>query len=316
MDEIASLQGISKKTLYKFFPNKDALLSAALEERFKEIAAEVAGIGSDPHVTFIKRLKGVFSVISRQIAELSENLIKDIYYNKPEIWERMDTFRRERIFGIVTRLLEEGTKEGFIRADIDGQLVPLLFVSAVSSVVTPAQLVKVPVPPGRALRRLHPHSLRRGPDGDGAPPVLHPGGEKMKPVLIAACACLALAGCAKATDAIEASGTIEATSVQVSSKSSGEVLHLDADEGSRVKKGDILAVIDHANLDIQLGQAKSGSDLAQAQLDLLTNGARGEDLAQAQEALNEANENLSNAQEDFQRMDSLFKVGCRNQEAA
>jgi HlyD family secretion protein len=132
----------------------------------------------------------------------------------------------------------------------------------------------------------------------------------MKELLIAACACIALAGCAKAINAIEASGTIEATSVQVSSKSSGEILHLDADEGSRVKRGALLAVIDHANLDIQLGQQKSGVDLAQAQLDLLTNGARGEDLAQAQEALNEANNTLGNAQEDFQRMESLFKAAA------
>ncbi|HVP18805.1 MAG TPA: efflux RND transporter periplasmic adaptor subunit [Spirochaetia bacterium] len=125
-----------------------------------------------------------------------------------------------------------------------------------------------------------------------------------------ALACLSLAACSKASSEIEASGTIEATSVQVSSKSSGEILHLDADEGLLVKQGDILAVIDHASLDIQLGQARSGVDLAKAQLDLLTNGARGEDLAQAKEALNEATETLQNAQEDFQRTQSLFTVGA------
>ena len=121
---------------------------------------------------------------------------------------------------------------------------------------------------------------------------------------------LSFTACARHAAAIEASGTIEATSVQVSSKSSGEILHLDAAEGSRVGKGDLLAVIDHATLDIQLGQATSGVDLARAQLDLLTNGARGEDLAQAREALNEANENVSSAQEDFQRLESLFKVAA------
>ena len=125
-----------------------------------------------------------------------------------------------------------------------------------------------------------------------------------------AAACLALAACTHQTRAIEASGTIEATSVQVSSRSSGEILHLDAAEGARVRRGDLLASIDHAALDIQLGQARSGVDLAKAQLDLLTNGARGEDLAQAKEALNQANETLRNAQEDFQRMDSLFKVNA------
>ena len=132
----------------------------------------------------------------------------------------------------------------------------------------------------------------------------------MKQLWIAACACILLAGCARATHAIEASGTIEGTSVQVSSRSSGEILHIDAEEGTRVKRGDTLAVIDHENLDLQLGQAQSGVDLARAQLDLLNNGARGEDLAQAREALNQAHENLRSAHEDLQRMENLFNGGA------
>jgi len=147
MDQIASLQSISKKTLYRFFRNKDALLSASIEGRIGEIAAEVARIGADPDLPYIRRLKEIFGVVSRQIAELGENLIKDIYYNKPEIWERIDRFRRERIFGVVTRLLEEGMNEGLIRNDIDGRMVPMLFVNAVSSVMTPEQFVKLEFPP-------------------------------------------------------------------------------------------------------------------------------------------------------------------------
>jgi HlyD family secretion protein len=133
---------------------------------------------------------------------------------------------------------------------------------------------------------------------------------RMTEIVLCAAACLALAACARQSPAIEASGTIEATSVQVSSRSSGEILHLDTSEGARVKRGDLLAAIDHAALDLQLGQARSGVDLAKAQLDLLLNGARGEVLAQAKEALNQANETLRSAQEDFQRMDSLFKVNA------
>ncbi len=132
----------------------------------------------------------------------------------------------------------------------------------------------------------------------------------MKQFLTAAVACLSLAASSSVSRAIEASGTIEATSVQVSSKSSGEILHLDASEGSFVKEGEILAVIDHAALELQLGQAGSGVDLAKAQLDLLTAGARGEDLAQAKDAVNQANDTLRNAQEDFERMESLFKVNA------
>jgi AcrR family transcriptional regulator len=147
MDDLASLQGISKKTLYKFFPNKDALLYASIEERISEVADEVARIGADTDLPFIGRLKGIFGTVSRQLSELGDTLIKDIYYNKPEVWELIDKFRRERVFGAISSLLNAGMKEGFIRDDMDGRLIPLLFVNAVSSVMTPAQFVRLPYPP-------------------------------------------------------------------------------------------------------------------------------------------------------------------------
>jgi HlyD family secretion protein len=123
-------------------------------------------------------------------------------------------------------------------------------------------------------------------------------------------ACLVLSGCRKPSATIEASGTVEATSVQVSSQSAGEILRIEVTEGREVARGDLLAEIDHAGLDLQLGQALSGVELAQAQLNLLTSGARGEDLAQAQEVLNQANESLRTAQVDFQRTSSLFKANA------
>ena len=147
MDRIASLQGVSKKTLYEFFPNKDALVSEAIEERIAAVAGEAAAIEADHGLHWVERLRAILRLVSRQISELGESLIKDIYYNRPELWERIDRFRQEQVFSTITRLLDDGRKKGFVRDDIDGRLVPLLFVSAVSAVMTPAQFVKLPFPP-------------------------------------------------------------------------------------------------------------------------------------------------------------------------
>ena len=56
---------------------------------------------------------------------------------------------------------------------------------------------------------------------------------------------------------IEASGTIEVIETNVSSKSNNEVKELYVDEGDHVKKGDIIAEIDHSILDLQLKLNKS-----------------------------------------------------------
>ena len=119
-----------------------------------------------------------------------------------------------------------------------------------------------------------------------------------------------LAACQKQSGDIQASGTIEATSVQVSARSSGQIVRLVGEEGMSVRPGDLLAEVDHSTLDLQLSQARSGVDLARAQLDLLVNGARAEDLIQAREQLNQANDSLKSAEGDFERMKSLFSGGA------
>jgi HlyD family secretion protein len=124
-------------------------------------------------------------------------------------------------------------------------------------------------------------------------------------VLLAAVAC----GTRAAQNVISASGTIEAIEVDVSSKVPGQILDLAVDEGARVKPGDLLAAVDHATADIQLRQAEAGVDLAQAQLVLLRNGARKEDIQQAEAALTQAEANLRVAQDDARRMRELAKTG-------
>ncbi len=117
------------------------------------------------------------------------------------------------------------------------------------------------------------------------------------------------AGCGNgdADNYIEESGTIEAVNVTISSKVNGTVDNIIFDEGRHVNKGDTIMVIDHDALDIQLKQAQAKSDMAKAQLDLLLNGARKEDIAQAQAALTQAEASLQTAKADYERMKNLIK---------
>lgn len=108
---------------------------------------------------------------------------------------------------------------------------------------------------------------------------------------------------------IEGSGTIEAREVAVAPKVGGQVLEIRAEEGSRVGKGDILVLIDHETLDIQLRQAEAGVALAEAQLRLVKKGARAEDIRQGEEALRQAEANLKVAADDARRMRELAARG-------
>jgi HlyD family secretion protein len=116
-----------------------------------------------------------------------------------------------------------------------------------------------------------------------------------------------LAGCGNGhKGAIEASGTLEAVEVKVSAKVPGQVDKLFVDEGSQVKAGDTLAILDHSTQDIQWRQAQAGVALADAQYQLLVNGARSEDIQQAQDGLKQLEASAKVASDDFNRMKDLY----------
>lgn len=105
---------------------------------------------------------------------------------------------------------------------------------------------------------------------------------------------------------LSASGTAEITRVSIASPVPGKLLKIFVKEGSAVKKGDTIAVIDHEKLEYQLRLAEANLAIAQAQYDLLKNGARKEDVASVKAAYNLANANFQVAKKDLDRIKKLF----------
>jgi len=110
-------------------------------------------------------------------------------------------------------------------------------------------------------------------------------------------------------DSVRGSGTIEATEVDVASQVGGRVLTLLLDEGGRVRNGDTLAILDTTGPGFQLRQVQAGVDLADAQLSLLVNGARSEDIGQAEALVRQAEANRKSADADARRAAILFEAG-------
>ncbi|MDD8018458.1 MAG: efflux RND transporter periplasmic adaptor subunit [Bacteroidota bacterium] len=107
--------------------------------------------------------------------------------------------------------------------------------------------------------------------------------------------------------AIEASGTLEAVDVNVSSKVSGQLLQLLVNEGSLVKAGDTLVILDHDMLTLQLRQTEAGVNVAAAQYDLLKNGAREEDIKLGKASVVQAEASFTTAETDYKRIKELFE---------
>lgn len=112
----------------------------------------------------------------------------------------------------------------------------------------------------------------------------------------------------KPDNEIKASGTIEATDVTISSRTAGQIREILVSEGANVKKDEIIMMIDHDLLDIQLRQAQAGVEQAEAQLKLLEAGPRKEDVTLANEQISLAKINLDQATTDKDRYAKLYET--------
>jgi HlyD family secretion protein len=109
-----------------------------------------------------------------------------------------------------------------------------------------------------------------------------------------------LVGCGERGEkAIEASGTIEGTDVNIGAQVSGKVTDVRVSEGALVSTGDTLVLVDDLEYRLQLRQAVANGEASEAQYRLALEGSRKEDIIQAEA-------NLRTAETDYNRMKELL----------
>jgi len=130
------------------------------------------------------------------------------------------------------------------------------------------------------------------------------------------------AGCASKapSDRVRASGSVEATEVQISSQVGGRLLELKVAEGDRVTAGQAIAQLDTTDALLALRRAAADRDQAAAQLALLEAGSRQEDIRQAEAQVRGAEadtagarDDLAAAETDLGRFESLLKSNSGSQ---
>jgi HlyD family secretion protein len=113
---------------------------------------------------------------------------------------------------------------------------------------------------------------------------------------------------------LQATGTIEATTVDLTCKTAGTIKTLSFQEGDAVKKDQLLGEITRNDLMAQRERDALAVAEAQDKLDDLASGARSEEINAAAANLNIAQINLDQANSDLARIQKLFDGGAASQQ--
>nr|MBS0037027.1 TetR/AcrR family transcriptional regulator [Saprospiraceae bacterium] len=128
MDELCGQLGISKKTLYQHFANKEELIGEVVRGFMAEntqIIKEL--ITGAPHAIegFFNTSTHVYTIMSR----ISPVMVYEVKKYYPTIWEELQTFKRLSIQDMATENLRRGVEEGLYRRDIDVDLVMRFYLA-------------------------------------------------------------------------------------------------------------------------------------------------------------------------------------------
>jgi HlyD family secretion protein len=112
-----------------------------------------------------------------------------------------------------------------------------------------------------------------------------------------------------ATDVL-VSGTVEARETDLGFQLSGRILRLAVREGDRVLEGDLLAVLDLAEVEGRRAAAAARADAVRARLDELLTGSRVEEIDQARAAVRSATDRAADARREADRAIRLHDGGA------
>ena len=147
MDDLAAELGMSKKTLYAEFPSKSNLLRAVLLEKFRSVEADLERIMAQRSPNALAELQQLLACMQRHTAEIRPPFVRDIRRESPELFELVESRRRELIRRYFGRIFDDGRHQKIIRSDISTEMILEILLGAVEAIMNPTKIETLGITP-------------------------------------------------------------------------------------------------------------------------------------------------------------------------
>ncbi len=153
IDELSEELGISKKTIYRYFTSKDEIADAVYKWTVMSVKTRLQEIMQEP-IDYLDRLYMLCEFIGQFLSRMHKTAQQDLIKHRPDLWEKIELYRKQEVFPIFENVLDEGIKLGIVRRDIQKDLTLLVMTSAVEGILTPEILIHKPFSAEDAFRSI------------------------------------------------------------------------------------------------------------------------------------------------------------------
>ncbi len=125
MDDIAREVGISKKTIYQHFTDKDDIVYQVIQYRVEKNRDNVQCKIADAHDP-IEEILIASEMMREHTGGMNPSLMIDIQRHYPRAWELCREFREKFLLESIRSNLKRGVQEGLYRPEIDVEVMARL----------------------------------------------------------------------------------------------------------------------------------------------------------------------------------------------
>ena len=154
LDEIVQEMGVSKKTIYKFFPSKTEILRELLNWKLQEVEDGLKRIRHGGGKDFVEKLKQIYTFAALHLSEFGQPFIRDLERNAPYIWKEVEERRNRTVLATFGSVFNEGIRKGAIKRKLNPQLLLLIHTTLIQRIMNPETLSQLPMTARQTLNTI------------------------------------------------------------------------------------------------------------------------------------------------------------------
>ncbi len=127
MDDVAKALGMSKKTLYQYYSDKDELVAEATRAHLERERIEFDEIFCNSENS-IKCLFSISQCMRKSLSEINPSVLFELKRFYPKSWEYWTEFKDQFIFKSIVENIKKGIEEEYFRSEVNAEILANLRV--------------------------------------------------------------------------------------------------------------------------------------------------------------------------------------------
>jgi AcrR family transcriptional regulator len=122
MDDIATQLGMSKKTIYQFFADKDELVDAVMDDNIRQTQEECQKC-TFASANAIEEIFHTMEMIQEQFRNMNPMILYDLQKFHIRAFQKLTVHKNEFLLSIIRKNIEKGITEGLYRKNINADIL-------------------------------------------------------------------------------------------------------------------------------------------------------------------------------------------------